>query len=684
MTRGVIAALILLAGGTAASAQPASPDTFRHERAVTVSAPGPQRLDLDVTMLAGTQAVSSVEQAEPRRRVVPQGPPDLRLYTEAGVEVPYLFMAPPPGISRTIHGTLLPVAATKTTSGFEVDLREVVPSLDGLALDGLRPPFLKRYRLEGSGDRVRWTLLVREGTAFDLPNEGLRVTALSFTPGPYRYLRVTWDDANSARVGMPAAARGLSQGTVHPSQPLRVPVEFEPRNAEPGHSRFHLRLPGSHLPIDALELSIGGGHLLRDVRVLEARLSSDRGRSRLEPTVIGQGRLTRVIQNDVSADAMTLRIAPPGEPDLDLVFDDGDNPPLDLRGVTAVFAELPWIYFEAQPGTLIARFGNVKAEAPRYDLEAVRASLPAAMSTATWGPERSPASLERPAPGLPLPTRGSQVSLSSFTYRRTLPPGPAGLTVVSLDAAAFAHSASEQGRFADVRVLDTDGLQVPYLLEKRDEPLTLDLRLERRDPPAAAETGHSEYVVAVPYREISGATLVLTTRARVFRRMVRIGLRPPPDRQGRTVLRTIETRVWEQRDEAAAAPRLTLPLPPALSGEVVLDVDEGDNQPLPIERATLLVPSYAVRFFRSDAAPLLLAYGGQDLTPPRYDLSLLAPYVLGQRARPIEAGPERGRDGGPDGPPSRTLVSPGVFWGALSLAVIVLLGLVVRLVRREA
>jgi hypothetical protein len=36
--------------------------------------------------------VASVEQAEPRRRVVPQGPPDLRLYTEAGVEVPYLFV----------------------------------------------------------------------------------------------------------------------------------------------------------------------------------------------------------------------------------------------------------------------------------------------------------------------------------------------------------------------------------------------------------------------------------------------------------------------------------------------------------------------------------------------------------------------------------------------------------------
>jgi hypothetical protein len=243
MTRIVIAALLLLAGGAAASAQPASPDTLRHERAVTVTAPGPQRLDLDATVLAGTAPVRSVEQAEPRRRVVPQGPPDLRLYTEAGVEVPYLFVPPPQGVSRAIEGTLLAVAATKTTSGFEVDLREVVPALDGLALDGLRPPFLKRYRLEGSGDRARWTLLVGEGTAFDLPDEGLRATALPFAPGAYRYLRVTWDDTNSARVGTPAAARGLSQGTAHPSQPLRVAVEFERRNAEPGHSAFTCACP---------------------------------------------------------------------------------------------------------------------------------------------------------------------------------------------------------------------------------------------------------------------------------------------------------------------------------------------------------------------------------------------------------------------------------------------------------
>ena len=56
-------------------------------------------------------------------------------------------------------------------------------------------------------------------------------------------------------------------------------------------------------------------------------------------------------------------------------------------------------------------------------------------------------------------------------------------------------------------------------------------------------------------------------------------------------------------------------------------------------------PSYAVRFHRSDAAPLLLAYDRQDLRARQCDLALLSPFVLGQRARTIEAAPETGADG---------------------------------------
>src|SRR6185503_502195 len=94
---------------------------------------------------------------------------------------------------------------------------------------------------------------------------------------------------------------------------------------------------------------------------------------------------------------------------LDLDVDDGDSPPLDLQRVTAVFAELPWIYFEAAGGGLVARYGNTTLTAPRYDLEAVRDKLPSAtVPSAAWGEARARADSENPAvPAPPLPTVGA-------------------------------------------------------------------------------------------------------------------------------------------------------------------------------------------------------------------------------------------------------------------------------------
>ena len=37
-----------------------------------------------------------------------------------------------------------------------------------------------------------------------------------------------------------------------------------------------------------------------------------------------------------------------------LLVDDGDNRPLDVRSITAAFAGLPWIYFEAEGAPIVA------------------------------------------------------------------------------------------------------------------------------------------------------------------------------------------------------------------------------------------------------------------------------------------------------------------------------------------
>ena len=136
------------------------------------------------------------------------------------------------GRSRAIEGTLLPVAATKTTSGFEVDLREIVPALDGLALDGLAAPssnaFAWRAAAIASGGRCSSTKARRSTTGGGAARDGAVVRARRL-PLPARDLGRPQQRSRGHAGGGPVP----SQGTAHPSQPLRVPVEFERRKPSP-------------------------------------------------------------------------------------------------------------------------------------------------------------------------------------------------------------------------------------------------------------------------------------------------------------------------------------------------------------------------------------------------------------------------------------------------------------------
>jgi hypothetical protein len=113
--------------------------------------------------------------------------------------------------------------------------------------------------------------------------------------------------------------------------------------------------------------------------------------------------------------------------------------------------------------------------------------------------------------------------------------------------------------------------------------------------------------------------------------------------------------------------------------EVLVTVEEGDNSPLQLAPARLLLPSYRLRLFRERDAALRLAYGRDDLSPPQYDLALIAPQLTGVAATEVMAGPER--TAAPESP--LTSMSPKMFWGVLSVAVLVLIALVVRLIRKS-
>ena len=640
----------------------------RAERVVVPAGTGPNKLSFDAAVLAGVQPfrVTEVAASEGRVAVAEGGAGDLRLFDKANREVPYLLITPRVE-AQWRAARLLPIAATKLTSGFEADFETALP-VDRVRVEGLPAPFLKRVQIEGSGDRTHWTLLVPDGTLFDLPNDGLELTGLDLPAGAYRYLRVTWDDRASRRMPLPRQVEVRVASATRGPPPLRTAVTVERRPSEPGKSRFRIRLPGAHLPIVAIELTVGGGNVLRTARITEGRLEG----STVVPTELGTATLRRSVRDGLAAAELRIPIAPPSESQLELAVDDGNNPPLDVTGATAIFATLPFIFFESTGDTLVARFGDDRLAAPRYDLEAERDRVPSlTLASAHWGASRDVAVAAGGA-AVVMPTAGASIDPQQFRYARSIPLGTAGLATLPLDAAALAH-----GSLADVRIATADGHQVPFLVERLAEPLALTLpALERltsgRDP-----STRSRYRIRLPYAGLPASRLVVQTDSRVFDRQVELQMIPSAadDPRARSGPVTVAAAAWRHADPELPTPALSMELPALRVAELSLVIDEGDNAPLPLRDATLLLPAYRLRFFRDGATPLTLLYGRPDISAPRYDLALLAPRLLGAPAQDVAASAERETS-------DVTGVTPTiVFWCALALAVLALVVLIARLLR---
>ncbi len=645
-TIGSCCLLLFLCADTA----PAQSQSPRFERQLVPGGPGANRISPDVALLSGA-AYSDLR--------------DLRFYDAAGKETPYLLIPPESPAPRWVPGRILPVAATKSTSGFEADLGSA-PLVDSLRLTGIPAPFLKRFRLEGSGDRSHWTLLTGEGTLFDLPAENLRLTEVGFTPGEFRYLRVTWDDRKSGVVPQPRSVGARLVPSLAPAAPLRANIEFQRLSAGPGRSRFQLRLPGSHLPLAALQLNVDETRLLRNASVTEGRLSG----GAVIPQALGSATLRRVAQEDLVASDLRIPIRAPEGREIEILVEDGNNPPLNLTGVVLEFVPQPWIYIENSSGDpLTARYGNPRLTAPRYDLEAVRQYIGKSnLKDARWGDVRDSQPAESAADAGIQPQPGAAIDPKPFRYSRKIPNSPPGLTALVLDAAVLSHTRWD---LSDLRIADASNRQVPYLLERRQDVLVMDL------PPLAREGGsasQSHYRVTLPFENLPSAKLVLNTTERVFQRNVSIQVDRHPG------MEALASTTWRHADPETAAPPLTFDLPASLrASSVTLIVDEGDNRPLAVTGARLELPFYRLRFFYPSDGKLTLLYGQDGLPSPRYDLELLAPRLVGASSRELALDKENA----PSTDPKNERIETQVFWGALALSVVVILFLLARLLRAK-
>ena len=633
------AALLLLAPLVLSATDP----TFRYQREVHPAGKGPQRLEADLALLGGVASDFR----------------DFRIKDAEGRDVPYVVVPPASREPAWLSGQMLSLPTTKEHSGFELDLGKAIRT-SRLRVEGLRTPFLKRFRLEGSGDRTRWTELVAEGSLFDLPEDGLKLLQIDLPEGEYRYLRLVWDDASSARLSLPR--RAFVQVQEPGAAPALANLAFQRAPSEPGTSRFTLRLPGPRLPITALRLVVGGvGPLLREARVLEGRLHA----GNLAPRELGQARLRRTERQGVAASDLRIPMETPEGTELELRVDDGSNPPLDLLGVRAELPPQPWIYFESDGRPAQAWFGNPIAEAPRYDLEALKDQLqPGKAAPAQWGPLSAPPAARTLA--LQDPGPGANLDLAGFKVRRPVPDAQPGLAALVLDAHVLATSRS----LLDLRILDKENRQIPYLLEQRDGPLSVALVW----PSRKAKERSSEYVLDLTQAGLAEGRVVLETRTRVFRRLVRLREEGTAEKEGRV----LSEGVWSHDQPETEPPLLLLEFSSLEGRRVVITVDEGDNQPLSITRATLLLPGWRLRFFHPGQG-LTLLYD-RDLGGPQYDLALLADRLRAAPTRELELTAL----GSAPLPPldEKSPAATKVFWATLAGAVAILLVLLSRLLRK--
>jgi len=191
--------------------------------------------------------------------------------------------------------------------------------------------------------------------------------------------------------------------------------------------------------------------------------------------------------------------------------------------------------------------------------------------------------------------------------------------------------------------------------------------------------GRSRYRIALPEENLADTRLVLTTGGRTFQRGVTVQIlrrgKISRDSEGWQILAREE---WRHNDPQSEAEPLILKLAgPLSSKEMTLVIDEGDNQPLPIQSARLELPLYRLRFYYPAGGALTLLYGQDHLSAPQYDLAMLAPSLVGVTSKELTLSNSVSTS------TSNSQIETRLFWAALIIAVLAILAILARLLRKS-
>lgn len=608
---------------------------------------------------------------------------DVRLAGADGRDVPYVVDRREPRASAETWSAVLVDTRQerRVSTAWTVDLG-APRRFARIDVDVDSHEFAKRVRVEGSDDGHDWRLLRAEAGLFEREWAGGRVRhtqVLLDAPAELRYLRLTADDTRSP----PVAVTGLSVRAALALAEARwerpVPLRFT--EAKDGWSHYRLE-PSEPLPIEALALDAAEPAFARGVRLRELKSVNGKNEERL----LGEATLYRLKlgEAELAGESLRLELGSVGTGELLLDVHDGDSPPLRGLQLTASGALTRLLFpLPAEPPSLY--YGNSQTRAPLYDLGALRERLrfEPAPAAARLGSEVENPRYARPVPLAFAPGAGAPLDVTRWRQARALPVG-AGDDVYTFSLAAedLQHLLPD---LADLRIVDQAERQVPYILEREAAQARVLLAIERDTArPEGART--SRYVLrtaaagaapALPLR-----SLELHVEQPFFSRPARLlpGAEEPGRREReRPLLETVLRR------QAPSSGPLELALDGARRSALRLEIDEGDDQPLTLNRAEGVVRVPRVVFKAGNGVYRLLL-GNDEARAPSYDLATLSRELLAWSAVSLEPGGlepnpayrRRAADYFRRAPPTLLL------WGALLLAVVGLLYLTARVLRGTA
>jgi hypothetical protein len=679
-------ALLLLTSPASAVGQavpPALPALFPLEADVAVEGDGLARLPLPPEVLSRCRRDLS----------------DLRLFDVAGREVPFVVDAGAPPDAETVVVTSMDVRVEDTSretrqQGREPAVRretftlavprEVAKGGWDLVLVTRAERFVRRARVttdgSPSGLRTLWA-----GSVFRLPGSG-----------DQERVRVPLPPLYSAEAAVTLSLEGQEGFFVEPT------FRFERRTPRPGAELMRVGLvarsvrregpltvaeldrPAGIVP-DLLEIGTTTPFFERHVEALDEAVAHGR-------RVLGGGMVLRVPAGGVEDVQVPLQAATGSV--LEVRIEDGDSPALDELTFTAVVRQ-PVLVFALPPGdaarqrTGVLRFGGGRAHRPRYDVAtlrplvsgpgddpAVRAALhafdPLATARARLGTVRDNALFDA-APALAFAMRaGAPLDVRVYSHRRAIraPASADGLVRIRLERADLARLMAD---LADLRVVDASGRQWPYLLDREGERGAVALA----PGPPGREEELTRYELGLPEAPLAIAGLRVTTSATYFDRAWTVRGRTEDGKdavlgQGRLV-----------RSAGGTAP-LELPLGGPRVTALRLLVADGDDAPLPLQavEALVVLPHVYVAAAEGEYAIML---GAPKASAPRYDLERARDLVLS--VEPVDATTGPLENNAAYRSTARFAEGKGreqlLVWGALVLAIVVLGGLTLRLVRRE-